>query len=98
MNLETVGTIQYKGIVLSAAAFQVSERGGYFCSLSMSTADGSEEAGTLILGNSGSDTGLFKNGIEAIAAAIEGGKEIIDEQERELLDEEERGASQILAN
>ncbi len=94
-----VGTIEYKGIILSAMAFQVSERQGYFCSLLMTTSDASaEEAGTLILTNSGADTGLFKNGIDAIDAAIAGGKEIIDAQEKELLDEEEARDAQIVAN
>ncbi len=99
MDLETLGTIEYKGIVLSVAAFQVSERGGYFCSLLMSTADGSaEEAGTLIMTNCGSETGLFKNGLDAIDAAIAGGKDIIDAQEQELLDEEESSGAHVLAN
>lgn len=90
MDLKTISTIEYKGMLLSAVAFQVSERQGYFCSLLMATADSSaEEAGTLILTNSGADTSLFSNGIDAIAAAIAGGKEIIDREERALLDQEE---------
>ncbi len=99
MDLETFGTVEYKGIVLSAAAFQVSERQGYFCSVVMTTRDASaEEAGTLVLSNSGADTGLFKSGIDAISAALASGKEIIDAQERELLNEEEARGVRSLTN
>ncbi len=90
MNAKTISTVEYKGILMGAVAFQVSERQGYFCSLLMTAADASaEEAGTVILGNSRSETGLFSNGIDAIAAAIAGGKEIIDGEERALADQEE---------
>lgn len=95
-----VSTVEYKGIQLRAAAFQISEEKGYLCSLVMiTTAQAPKKGRTLLLRNCWADSGLFFNGVEAISAAIAGGEELIDGEEQAFLaQQEDRPSAEVLAS